>query len=202
VTGGNRLPVLAAEVREAHQGVREAAKNAVERAIEAGRALIEAKSLLDHGQWLPWLKTHCSIPERTAQLYMRTAKTVDELGLKSATVADLGLRMLGKMEAGGKLYDELYDPFHHCDDEGERQWKLFILFGVDSAHVEWLLQRQFATPDDWIGEEGARFRRQWCKDPVFPDTFKASWAEFQREHAVDTMAELDAALSARQGAEP
>ena len=42
-------------------------------AIEAGALLLEAKEQLKHGQWLPWLKDHCTISERTAQLYMRTA---------------------------------------------------------------------------------------------------------------------------------
>ena len=35
---------------------------------------IEAKGLLKHGQWLPWLAEHCSISDRSAQLYMRIAK--------------------------------------------------------------------------------------------------------------------------------
>jgi hypothetical protein len=35
---------------------------------------MEAKELLDHGQWMPWLKEHCDLPQRTANLYMRLAK--------------------------------------------------------------------------------------------------------------------------------
>jgi hypothetical protein len=49
----NRLPILAEEIRKAHADVQEAAKTAAERAIEAGHALIEAKELLKHGEWLP-----------------------------------------------------------------------------------------------------------------------------------------------------
>lgn len=86
--GSNRLPILAAEIRKAHADVQEAAKTAAERAIEAGHALIEAKELLKHGEWLPWLREHCELPERTAQAYMRLARS----GIKSATVADLGLK--------------------------------------------------------------------------------------------------------------
>jgi hypothetical protein len=51
----DRLPVLAAEIKRAHAGVEDAAKTAAERAIEAGAALLEAKALVKHGQWLPWL---------------------------------------------------------------------------------------------------------------------------------------------------
>ena len=39
--------------------------------IEIGRRLREAKELLDHGQWLPWLEKETEFSERTAQRYMR-----------------------------------------------------------------------------------------------------------------------------------
>jgi len=45
-----------------------ALKNSVRHAIAAGTLLIEAKDKLGHGQWLPWLRDHCTISERTAQL--------------------------------------------------------------------------------------------------------------------------------------
>src|SRR5215212_4004540 len=82
----NRLAVLAEEIREAHDVCR--ASTAAERAVETGRLLIEAKSALPHGAWLPWLREHVGISERLAQGYMRLTR----LGLKSATIADLGIR--------------------------------------------------------------------------------------------------------------
>ena len=84
----NHLPILAAEIRRAHADVQEAAKTAAEHAITAGHALIEAKALLKHGEWLPWLRENCALAELTAQLYMKVARS----GLESATVADLGLK--------------------------------------------------------------------------------------------------------------
>ena len=45
-----------------------------EAAIAAGHKLIEAKSLLTHGAWLPWLRQRVSMSERTAQDYMRLAR--------------------------------------------------------------------------------------------------------------------------------
>ena len=56
-----------------------ALKESVRHAVEAGELLIEAKGQLGHGQWLPWLQDHCTISERTAQLYMRVAKNRAEV---------------------------------------------------------------------------------------------------------------------------
>jgi hypothetical protein len=170
--GSNRLAVLAAEVRIAHVGVLNAAKTAAERAIDAGRALIEAKQLLRHGEWLPWLKEHCQLPERTAQLYMKIAR----LDLPAEAVAEIGLK--GAAEALCAIRDPNYDPFAHCDEAGKRQWLLFTLFGVPWPHVEWILQRQFTTPDHWLGPEGAAYRGTW-KMPEPPDSCRRAWAKFQ-----------------------
>jgi hypothetical protein len=60
--------------------------------MEAGSRLIEAKTLVPHGGWLPWLRDNCDISERTAQLYMKLAKNKVAIDAKSATVADLGIR--------------------------------------------------------------------------------------------------------------
>lgn len=90
----DRLPVLAAKIRQAHNDVVDAASTAAERAIEAGHALVEAKHLVGHGKWLPWLKENCGMSERTCQLYMKIAKS----GLESATVADLGMQAAAQVD--------------------------------------------------------------------------------------------------------
>lgn len=173
--GNNRLPALAAEIKAAHLGVMDAAKTAAERAIDAGRALIEAKALMKHGQWLAWLKDHCQLAERTAQLYMRIA----ESGLESATVADMGL----KAAAGAfVIRDDAYDVWHGIDAAAVRQWRLFVIFGVHPGHVEWLRNKQFVAPDEWLGAEGAKWRRVWGMNEASPE-FLASWARFQAERA-------------------
>lgn len=39
--------------------------------IEIGRRLVEAKEMLNHGEWLPWLKRETEFSERSAQNYMK-----------------------------------------------------------------------------------------------------------------------------------
>jgi len=87
------LADLAARIRAEHEATAIAIKRGLEHATNAGNLLIEAKAqLAQHGQWLPWLRDHCQVPERTASHYMRLARHAHELGAKSATVADLTVR--------------------------------------------------------------------------------------------------------------
>ncbi len=79
------MPILAAAIRRLHGEAVAASTTAAERAIEAGRALVEAKGLVAHGGWLTFL-AEAGIPKRTAQRYMRLA----ESDLKSDTVTHLG----------------------------------------------------------------------------------------------------------------
>jgi hypothetical protein len=86
--GHNRLEALAADIRQAHHESRTAAEQAAERAIAAGHALIEAKALVQHGEWASWLEWNVGFSERTARRYMQLARS----GLKTATVAEMGIR--------------------------------------------------------------------------------------------------------------
>jgi hypothetical protein len=170
--GNNRLPVLAAEIRSAHEGVEIAARTAAERAVAAGKALIEAKALLPHGAWLPWLREHCRIPERSVQFYMRIAK----LGLESATIAEIGLA------AAAKAVVLHYDPFAGLTDGQREQWLEFRdhLVAVGSPaewaedHITWILRHQFRSPDEWLGPEGRQYRATYrIREPSAE--FVAGW---------------------------
>lgn len=88
----NRLPVLAASINAEHDECLVAMRQSLSHALAAGDMLVEAKSLIAHGQWLPWLAENCTIPKRTAQLYMRLAKHRDLIEAKSADVALLTIQ--------------------------------------------------------------------------------------------------------------
>jgi hypothetical protein len=74
----NSLAVLAARITKEHNAILNAVRRGLTHAIRCGELLLEAKAQIKeqygHGHWLPWLKKSCTIPLRTAQLYMRLAK--------------------------------------------------------------------------------------------------------------------------------
>jgi hypothetical protein len=89
--GSNRLPVLAAEIAQAHARCQASAAEFAQQAVVAGQGLIEAKGALPHGAWLPWLLAHLpGLSVRTAQRYMRAA----EVAAKNDTVSYSSLREL------------------------------------------------------------------------------------------------------------
>lgn len=108
----NRLPILAAEINRAHDLACRAAQTTLDHAIAVGERLNEAKAILGHGKWLPWLAENCDFSERMARNYMRLAKHKDEVKSKSATVADLTVRAaLDSLAASETLdNDHIFPP--------------------------------------------------------------------------------------------
>jgi hypothetical protein len=169
--GHNRLAALAVEIKQAHADTLHTARLAAEHAIDCGKLLIEAKELVPHGQWLPWLKANARMSERTAQLYMKVAQS----GVKSAMVAVLGLR------AAAEAVVLHYDPFADCDAVGRREWLLYMLFGVPEDSVCWLLRHGFKTVGEWYGAAGAGFRQRIGLKPIADDA-EIAWTVFLIEH--------------------
>lgn len=69
----NTLPILASKINELHERAQGYAKSAVQCAIDCGQRLIEAKAMLSHGEFLPWLEANCEVGERQARRYMKVA---------------------------------------------------------------------------------------------------------------------------------
>jgi hypothetical protein len=243
--GDNSLPDLAARIKAEHEAVALALNESVRHAMAAGELLIEAKARLQHGAWLPWLRDHCTISERTAQLYMRVAKNRDEIEAQMRnSVADLSLNeaaallmlssdvrkllSFAKTTEGlsgealvdfciandvGVYHDPDYDPFAGCSEAEKLEWLVFTQFlSCDrdagrggyapddaAAHVEYLLQKQFKSVDEWLGPEGYKFRSTWTnRHPT--EEMKIAWAAFRDAHRGATLVDLEAehkALCAR-----
>lgn len=64
----------------------DAKRRAGENILTIGRGLIEAKAMLSHGEWLPWLTERVEFSEKSAQNFMRIARNYSN----PQTLADLG----------------------------------------------------------------------------------------------------------------
>ena len=89
----SELPRLAEKIKVATKSAEASARTAMECALEAGALLIEAKKLVQHGEWEIWLANNCEVAVRTAQAYMRLVKSFPLLEeSKAQRVADLPVR--------------------------------------------------------------------------------------------------------------
>lgn len=61
-------------------------RTAGESILKIGQCLIEAKAMLPHGEWLPWLTERAEFSERSAQYFMRIARE----WTNPQSLADLG----------------------------------------------------------------------------------------------------------------
>lgn len=98
-SGSNRLAVLAAEIREAHDDVGRASKYSVERAVDAGRMLAEAKAdeNIPRRGWDRWVEDAAGVPRATAWHYMKLHNAVAEQRLTLDDIAKAG--QIGALKA-------------------------------------------------------------------------------------------------------
>lgn len=87
---GISLPNLASQINDFHLEAESHAKKALMFAIQAGEHLNNAKSKVQHGQWMAWLKENINFSKRKAQTYMRLANHREEIE-KNAESALLGI---------------------------------------------------------------------------------------------------------------
>lgn len=107
------LVELANTVRREDQLASQAGVALVEHAVNAGKALIEAKRLVPHGEWEEWLKEQ--FPDRhtkTLRLYARLARHEDVLIAKRPSTITAAQRLI----AG----ETLRPPGHELRDEAKK----------------------------------------------------------------------------------
>ena len=82
--------------------------------LTIGRGLIEAKGLLPHGEWLPWLTERVEFSERSAQNFMRLAREY----ANPQTLADLGAsKALTLLALPAEEREEFISAVHVVDGE-------------------------------------------------------------------------------------
>ena len=85
--------------------------------LDIGRRLLEAKGMLPHGEWLPWLNERVEFSERTAQKFMRLAKKWSN----PSALADLGATKALMLLALPEEEREEFVEDHNVIDMSARQ---------------------------------------------------------------------------------
>lgn len=112
-------PVEGRTIETITDEILDAQRRGGEAILTIGRCLIEAKEVLPHGEWLPWLNEKVAYSERTAQNFMAVARRYSN----PQTLADLGM---AKALALLALPDSERDEFvqdHNVIDMSARQLK-------------------------------------------------------------------------------
>ncbi|MDE6590275.1 MAG: DUF3102 domain-containing protein [Oscillospiraceae bacterium] len=82
--------------------------------LTIGKGLIEAKAVLPHGEWLPWLEDRVEISTRMAQNYMRLAQHYSNTNALSYLGATKALQLLALPESER---DEFLNESHEVGGE-------------------------------------------------------------------------------------
>lgn len=100
----------------------EAQRKGGEAVLTIGRCLIEAKDMLRHGEWLPWLAEKVGYSEKTAQNFMRLAREFSN----PQAIADLGATKALKLLALPADEREQFVADHNVIDMTTRQLEAAI----------------------------------------------------------------------------
>ena len=129
----------ALDVKLAHLaiGIRQHVQTSTTAAREAGLMLIEAKALLPHGAWLPWLSTRFEMKGRTAQAYMQLARDPNP-----QRVADLPLRVALKQarkprDAARQTVQTIILHTHTGEQIGYPLPESPVTFNLTNEHTSW-----------------------------------------------------------------
>lgn len=158
-------------------------KQAGEAILGIGQRLIEAKEMLPHGEWLPWLTERVDFSERTAQYYMRLARE----WTNPQSIADLGATKAFKLLAIPSEEREAFIQERNVVDMSARELKQAIK------------ERDEARAAAQQAEADKRTAEQACaKMEADMGMLNASLASAQdaREQAMQDVARLEAELDA------
>jgi Protein of unknown function (DUF3102) len=212
----NYLTDLGARIKAEHGAVQDALNSAVMRAMAAGDLLLEAKALVRHGEWLPWLEEHCDVSERTAQIYMKLAEDRERIESLIRNGADLSINQaaglatmsLKEKDAFGAMkrafggLEIKYDPWAGRSENDQKTAALFALFlaercGFSVEGAQWraeydLAGKGFAGLDELLGPPGDVWRVN-----VFGGTVTDGFKTDCRAFIADRLHMTDADIGAR-----
>ncbi|MEQ2454938.1 DUF3102 domain-containing protein [Flavonifractor hominis] len=172
---GRTIEVITVDILDAQRKGGEAV-------LTIGKCLIEAKDMLPHGEWLPWLAEKVGYSEKTAQNFMRLAREFSN----PQAIADLGATKALKLLALPPDEREQFVADHNVIDMTTRQLEQAIK-ERDEAKVA----AEQAAADQRAAEQA---RDKMAEDMKFLNA-RLAGAREDRERAVQEVARLEAELA-------
>ena len=150
--------------------------------LTIGRCLMEAKEMLPHGEWLPWLNERVELSERTAQKFMKLAREWSNPN----TLADLGASKALMLLALPPEEREAFAEDHNVIDMSARQLEQAIRERDEARAVA-----KHAAADQRAAEQA---RDKMAEDMRLLNA-RLSGAREEREQAIQDIARLEAELA-------
>ena len=172
---GRTLEVITGEILDAKRAGGEAI-------LTIGRCLIEAKDMLRHGEWLPWLNEQVELSERTAQKFMKLAREWSNPN----TLADLGASKALALLALPPEEREQFMEDHKVIDMSARQLEQAI-----KERDEARAAAERAAADQRTAEQA---RDKMAEDMRLLNASLAG-AQEDRKQAMENVARLEAELA-------
>lgn len=150
--------------------------------LTIGRCLIEAKDMLPHGEWLPWLNERVEFSERTARNFMRLARE----WTNRQTLADLGASKALTLLALPAEEREQFMEDHNVIDMSARQ--------LEQAIRERDEARKAAEEAKEEANTAEQVRAKMAEDMALLKA-RLTGAREDREEAVESAKKLEAELA-------
>ena len=150
--------------------------------LDIGKGLLEAKGMLSHGEWLPWLNEQIGYSERLAQRFMRLAK---EYTSNPTALSDLGATKALALLALPAEEREQFVAEHNVVDMTSRQLQQAI-----KERDEARAAAEKAEADRRSAEEA----RSKMADDMKVANASLEAARAEREQADDHVRQLEAQL--------
>ena len=154
------IKTVTTEIRTLH---RQAQCMVLGYAIEIGRRLKEAKAMLDHGQWGPWLREEVDFSQSSANNFMRI---FEEYGAQQASLfGDANSQALGNLPYTHALRllalpaeeRESFAEEHHAEELSTRELEKLIRERDEARRAEQDAQEKAAAAEELAkGAEDAR----------------------------------------------
>lgn len=173
------LASLAARINREHAGVVEGLRQGLTHALQCGHLLTEARTELEHGEWMAWVEEHCEFKYRTAKNYLDLWERREELGLGSnlQRVADLSYREALKLLSAPKGGDPFVTHW-----SGSAEWYTppeiieaarMVMGGIDLDPATCDLAQETIGAAEYFTAEDSGLSREWSGrtwlNPPFSD---------------------------------